>query len=88
MLLKFEQKEQGIQGVNKIFARQHGAWVVEAYLSVPKQGRMPPVSGFIGVPATFEQAGFAECKPPSDSKVIMRYNLDADKSTRGMPRSR
>ncbi len=47
--------------------------VVEAYPTQPREGRLPPVSSYMGTPAMFKRAGFVECVRPSKSKVIMRY---------------
>jgi GNAT superfamily N-acetyltransferase len=55
------------------YAQSQGASVVEAYPTVPREDRLPPVSSFMGVPALFEQAGFVECARPSKSRAIMRY---------------
>jgi hypothetical protein len=29
----------------------------------------------MGVPASFERAGFVECARPSEAKVVMRYHI-------------
>ena len=56
------------------YAGAQGASIVEAYPTVPrKDGKLPPVSSFMGVPAMYEQAGFVECARPSRSRMIMRY---------------
>ena len=57
------------------YVRSQGGKVVEAYPSVPKGRRLPPVSVFMGLPSMFEKAGFAECARPSKSKVVMRYYI-------------
>ncbi len=56
-------------------ARRQGGKVVEAYPSVPKGDKVPPVSSFMGFPGLFERAGFTECARPSPSKRIMRYTI-------------
>lgn len=58
------------------YVRQQGGKVVEAYPTIPKSDRLPPVSSFMGLPGVFEQAGFVECARPSKSKVIMRYYVE------------
>lgn len=60
------------------YAGENGATVIEAYPTLPRKGRLPPVSSFMGLPAVFEQLGFEECRRPSTAKVIMRYRLNAD----------
>lgn len=57
------------------YARSQGATLVEAYPTLPRTDRLPPVSSFMGVPALYEQAGFVECARPSKSRAIMRYEL-------------
>ena len=54
--------------------RRSGGSVVEAYPTRPRGKKLEAVSSFMGVPASFERAGFVECARPSDAKVIMRCN--------------
>lgn len=58
------------------YVREQGGRVVEAYPTVPRSGRLAPVSSFMGVPAVFARAGFVECARPSESKSIMRRYLE------------
>ncbi len=58
------------------YVRRQGGKIVEAYPTQPRSGQLPPFSAFMGTPAMFEQAGFAECSRPSKSKVVMRCVLD------------
>ncbi len=55
------------------YAGSRGAKIVEAYPTIPRSRKLPPVSSFMGLPQIFRKVGFAECKRPSASKVIMRY---------------
>jgi GNAT superfamily N-acetyltransferase len=57
------------------YVRQQGGQVVEAYPTLPKDKRLPPVSSFMGLRSVFEAAGFVEVARPSQSKVIMRHYL-------------
>jgi GNAT superfamily N-acetyltransferase len=57
------------------YAKRKGAKVVEAYPTVPKEGKLAPVSVYMGVPSMFERAGFVECARPSKRKAIMRYSI-------------
>ena len=59
-----------------VYARERGGKVVEAYPTVPKSDRVPPVSSYMGFPAMFEKLGFVECARPSVSKRIMRYYME------------
>jgi GNAT superfamily N-acetyltransferase len=58
------------------YVKSQGGKVVEAYPTIPKGGRMPPVSSFMGFPAIYESVGFVECARPSKSKAIMRYYIE------------
>jgi GNAT superfamily N-acetyltransferase len=69
--------ESLIQGAVE-YVRSQGGQVVEAYPTQPREGRLPPVSSFMGIPAMFERAGFVECARPSKSKVVMRYYMDGE----------
>lgn len=56
-------------------ARREGAEVVEAYPTVPREGRVAAVSSYMGLPSMFAAAGFTEVARPSKSKVVMRRYL-------------
>jgi GNAT superfamily N-acetyltransferase len=58
------------------YVRERGGTVVEAYPTLPKQDRLPPVSSYMGTPAMFERAGFVVCARPSKSRVILRCFLE------------
>ncbi|NIM93860.1 MAG: GNAT family N-acetyltransferase [Anaerolineales bacterium] len=58
------------------YVRSNGGKVVETYPTVPKGGRLPPVSSFMGIPSMFERAGFVECARPSKSRAVYRYIID------------
>jgi hypothetical protein len=57
------------------YAAEQGARVVEAYPTVPRTGKLPPVSSFMGVPSMFRRVGFIEVAQPSESRIIMRYEI-------------
>jgi len=57
------------------YVKSQGGKVVEAYPTEPRRGQLPPVSLYMGLPGTFERAGFVECARPSKSKVVMRYYI-------------
>jgi GNAT superfamily N-acetyltransferase len=57
-------------------ARRRGARIVEAYPTVPRGRRLPPVSTFMGLPAQFAAAGFEEVARPSAAKAVWRLRLD------------
>jgi hypothetical protein len=58
------------------YVRDQGGKVIEAYPTLPKGGRLPPVSNYMGLPSMFEKAGFIEIARPSKSKIIMRYFIE------------
>jgi GNAT superfamily N-acetyltransferase len=58
------------------YVEGQGGEVVEAYPTVPRSGRLPPVSSFMGFPGLFEQAGFVQCARPSESRAIMSYHIE------------
>lgn len=55
------------------YVRSRGGKIVEAYPTVPRSKKLPPVSSFMGLPSIFKTVGFVECKRASASKMIMRY---------------
>lgn len=57
------------------YVRSQGGKIIEAYPTLPKEHRLPPVSSFMGLPVMFEKEGFVEVARPSDSKVVMRYTI-------------
>lgn len=57
------------------YVKEQGGEVVEAYPTVPRESRLPPVSSFMGTPAMFERAGFVACARPSASRMVMRYEV-------------
>ncbi len=58
------------------YVRGQGGKVIEAYPTIPKGERMPPVSSYMGFPSMYESAGFVECARPSKRKAIMRYYIE------------
>jgi GNAT superfamily N-acetyltransferase len=55
--------------------RASGGRIVEAYPTRPRGKKLEAVSSFMGVPASFERAGFSECARPSEAKVVMRRRI-------------
>lgn len=58
------------------YVQSQGGKVVEAYPTIPKGERVPPVSSYMGFPSMYERVGFVECARPSKSKVILRYYIE------------
>lgn len=57
------------------YAGENEAQIVEAYPVIPRQGRLPPVSSYMGIPSLFESAGFIVVEQPSETRLIMRTSL-------------
>jgi hypothetical protein len=55
--------------------RVSGGLIVEAYPTRPRGKKLDSVSSFMGLPASFERAGFVECARPSEAKVVMRRRI-------------
>ncbi len=55
--------------------RSRGGTFVEAYPSVPKGGRAPSGSSYMGTPRMFLEAGFVACAQPSPSKLVLRRRV-------------
>lgn len=58
------------------YAARSGARIVEAYPTIPKEGKLPSVSSFMGVPSLFRSVGFSESAHPSERRLIMRLTVD------------
>jgi GNAT superfamily N-acetyltransferase len=78
----FVAKEYRNQGITSSaiqsaidYVRAQGGRIIEAYPTLPKDERLPPVSSFMGLPTMFEKEGFVEVARPSKRKVIMRYTI-------------
>ena len=63
---------QLIQGAIE-YVKSQGGKIVEAYPTILKTRKAPPVSTFMGIPNIFKRAGFKTIRKPSQSKWIMRY---------------
>jgi GNAT superfamily N-acetyltransferase len=58
------------------FAAEHGARIVEAYPIEPRKPEVPPVFAWTGLASAFERAGFSEVARRSETRPIMRYEID------------
>ncbi|MDX1599929.1 MAG: GNAT family N-acetyltransferase [Anaerolineales bacterium] len=61
-----------LQGAVDYVAAQGGE-IVEAYPTIPREGKLPPVSSFMGTPKMYEAVGFVKVSQPSESRAIYRY---------------
>jgi GNAT superfamily N-acetyltransferase len=59
------------------FAASHGATVVEGYPVEPSMDKMPDPFLWHGVPSAFKTAGFREVLRRSNSRPIMRFEIDS-----------
>jgi GNAT superfamily N-acetyltransferase len=57
------------------FARGTKARMIEAYPTVPRKGKLPAISSFMGTPEMFFRAGFAEAARPSEARMIVRRRI-------------
>jgi GNAT superfamily N-acetyltransferase len=64
-----------IQGAIE-YVKSQGGKIIEAYPTLLKSDKAPPVSSFMGIPKIFQKAGFEEVHRPSPSKMIMRYYIN------------
>ncbi len=55
--------------------REHGGSRIEAYPTIVKSDKAPPVSSFMGFPALFARAGFREAVKVSDRRMIMEFRF-------------
>ena len=60
------------------FAAAHGARIVEGYPVEPRSEDMPAVFAWTGIASTFRRVGFAEVLRRSETRPIMRYDIQAD----------
>jgi len=59
-----------------VYAKTHGAKIIESYPIVPSKGEVPEVFAWVGLVSTFQRVGFFEVKRPSETRSYMRYYLD------------
>jgi len=59
------------------YVRQRGGRVVEGYPVEPKKDKMPDVFAWTGLVSAFRQAGFTECARRSETRPIMRCEVEA-----------
>lgn len=57
------------------FVRERGGTVVEGYPVEPRQGVIPPVFAWTGLPSAFRRAGFVEVARGSETRPIMRLTV-------------
>jgi hypothetical protein len=58
-----------------VFAKEHGAKIIEGYPIDTKGKKLPAVFAWTGFTSTFIQAGFKEVKRHTPSRGIFRYLL-------------
>jgi len=92
----FIAKEHRKQGVSVQLLRaavehvkRRGGKVVEGYPIEPKTDTMPAAFVWTGLASAFREAGFVECARRSDTRPIMRYDVEKSrKSKREKPSAR
>jgi GNAT superfamily N-acetyltransferase len=65
------------------YAVQHGAQIIEGYPVDPKTRRIPAAFAWTGLASVFRQAGFVEVLRRSETRPIMRYEVNP--SSRSLP---
>lgn len=55
--------------------KEQGGHIVEAYPTMPRGRKLPPVSSYMGTPSMFEAAGFKLAARPSEARSIYRYSI-------------
>ena len=58
------------------YAAAHSATIVEGYPVEPKKDNMPEFYAFTGMASAFRKAGFVEVARRSQTRPIMRYQID------------
>ncbi|MCZ6836699.1 MAG: GNAT family N-acetyltransferase [Planctomycetota bacterium] len=78
----FIEKEYRRRGVSSAllegavkFARRKGARIIEGYPVLPRKGDMPDAFAWMGLPGSFEKAGFVEAHRHSPNRPIMRCHV-------------
>ena len=54
------------------YVKRKGGRVLEGYPVEPKKKPMAPVFAYMGLSSAFREAGFVECRRPSETRLIMR----------------
>jgi GNAT superfamily N-acetyltransferase len=62
------------------YAKQRGGKVVEGYPVEPRKERMPDVLAYTGLAATFLKAGFTEVLRRSETRPIMRFHIQEERT--------
>ena len=57
------------------YAGRQGAKIVEGYPLIPRKEKVPDWLLYVGLPSTFERAGFRQMHRPSQTRAIMRYYI-------------
>lgn len=75
-----KHQRQGLSGqlieAACVFAARQGARCVEAYPVEPKKDPMPSVFAYSGLASAFLRAGFREVARRSETRPIMRYQIE------------
>jgi GNAT superfamily N-acetyltransferase len=58
------------------YVRSRGGSVVEGYAVEPRKDELPDIYGYHGLAAAFHQAGFVEVARRSETRPIMRYEIE------------
>jgi GNAT superfamily N-acetyltransferase len=60
------------------YVRESGGKIVEGYPVEPRKDQMPDVFAWTGLASSFRKAGFREQLRRSETRPIMRYEIEGD----------
>ncbi|MEA5128127.1 MAG: GNAT family N-acetyltransferase [Proteiniphilum sp.] len=58
------------------YAKENSIKIIEAYPTIPTQGRLPDVFAWVGLYKSFERAGFEIVDETSKNRPMVRYYVD------------
>ncbi len=58
------------------YAKENGIKIIEAYPTIPTQGKLPDAFAWIGLYKSFERAGFEIVDDTSKNRPMVRYYVD------------
>jgi GNAT superfamily N-acetyltransferase len=79
LFVKKEWRSKGVSTIAlefaKIFSKEHGAEIIEAYPTEPQKDKMPDLFAWTGIAKAYLKAGFKEVARRSETRPIMRAEL-------------
>ena len=59
------------------YAGRNGVKIIEAYPTIPTQGKLPDAFAWVGLYKTFERAGFEIVDRTSKNRPMVRYYINS-----------